>query len=117
MRTLDLRQAADFLKMHPESLRRRAVAKEIPCAKPSKAWVFIDTDLADWIRGQYADRARAVEPGETTCSTKEAVAVIGGSDSPRQTAARYADLLGPKVARMRKSTKPSSSLKSGDKRG
>lgn len=54
MNTLDLKQAAAFLKMHPEEVRRRARLGLVPGAKPGKSWVFIEEDLAAWLRGQYA---------------------------------------------------------------
>ena len=46
MKTLDLQEAASFLRMHPETLRRQAVSGEIPSARPGKCWVFIDEDLS-----------------------------------------------------------------------
>ena len=53
MKTLDLHEAAALLKLHPDTLQRRAKAGEIPGAKPGKAWVFLDEDLIAWLRGQY----------------------------------------------------------------
>ena len=38
MQTLDLHQAAAFLKIHKETLRRKAASGEIPGAKPGKSW-------------------------------------------------------------------------------
>jgi excisionase family DNA binding protein len=58
MKTFDILEAADFLKMHPQTLRKRAAAREIPSAKPGKHWVFIDTDLAEWLRSQYHATAK-----------------------------------------------------------
>ena len=46
MRTLGLEEAAQFLLMHPEELRRRAKAGIIPGAKVGRAWVFLEDDLA-----------------------------------------------------------------------
>lgn len=93
MKTLDLLEAAAFLKVHPETLRRRARTGDIPSAKPGKGWVFIEDDLVDWLRRDYAGRARAVEAGEMQCSTEDRTAGIGGCGSPRQTAEKYASLL------------------------
>jgi hypothetical protein len=42
MRTLDLKEAADFLKLHYEEVRRRAKAGIVPCVKLGKRWGFID---------------------------------------------------------------------------
>ncbi len=52
METLDLIGAAHFLRMHPETLRRRACRREIPGARAGRAWVFLDLDLAEWLRAQ-----------------------------------------------------------------
>ena len=56
MRTLNLSEAAQFLKLHPEEVRRRAKAGIIPGAKLGKRWAFtfIEDDLADHIRSLYA---------------------------------------------------------------
>ena len=53
MKTIDLIEAAAFLRLHPHTLEAKARAGVIPGAKPGKCWVFIDVDLADWLRGQY----------------------------------------------------------------
>lgn len=41
MNTLDLKQAAAFLHMHPEELRSRAKRGLIPGAKIGRKWVFL----------------------------------------------------------------------------
>lgn len=38
MNILDLKQAAAFLKMHPEEVRRRATLRLVLETKPGKAW-------------------------------------------------------------------------------
>jgi Helix-turn-helix domain len=60
MKTLDLDQAAAFLHMHPEELRTRAKRGIIPGAKIGRCWVFIDADLAEFIRSQYPVRRQAL---------------------------------------------------------
>lgn len=57
MNTLDLRQAADFLRIHPVTLRIKAGNGEIPGAKVGRCWVFLDVDLAEYLRSQYPARA------------------------------------------------------------
>lgn len=54
--TFDLESAAHFLKMHPDTLQRKAAAGEIPGAKVGKNWVFVNIHLADFIREQYCAR-------------------------------------------------------------
>ncbi|MDI1302097.1 MAG: helix-turn-helix domain-containing protein [bacterium] len=83
MNTLDLRQAADFLRIHPVTLRIKAAAGEIPGAKVGRAWVFIEVDLVEYLRSRY--RARASQ-GDTLeilkChSTNAKTHPSGGSDS------------------------------------
>ena len=50
MKTLGLNEAAAFLRCHPEELRRRTRAGVIPGAKVGRAWVFLEDDLADFVR-------------------------------------------------------------------
>ncbi len=57
MKTLDLQEAAAFLRMNPETLRQKTKAGIIPGAKPGKCWVFLEDDLAEYIR--TADGAMA----------------------------------------------------------
>lgn len=104
MKTLDLLEAAAFLKMHPQTLRKRAAAREIPSAKPGKSWVFIDTDLADWLRSQYATTAQAGKR-EAICCIAEQTQVTGGHASPRPAAKKYGDLLALKPRKTPKNMK------------
>src|SRR5665213_1189533 len=50
MKTLNLRKAAAFLHMHPEEVRTRAKRGLIPGAKIGRRWVFIEIDLAEFVR-------------------------------------------------------------------
>ena len=50
MGSLGLREAAGFLRMHPSTLQARAKAGEIPGAKVGKCWVFLEVDLAEYVR-------------------------------------------------------------------
>lgn len=48
--TLDLRQAADFLKLHPVTVQERAKRGLIPgAAKPGKKWVFLEEGLRQYL--------------------------------------------------------------------
>jgi hypothetical protein len=60
METLDLEQAAQFIKLHPEELRRRAKAGLVPAAKPGKCWVFFKDDLVSYLRSLYASPRQAL---------------------------------------------------------
>jgi len=59
MNTLTLEQAATCLKMHPEEVRCRAKRGLIPASKPGRRWVFIDDDLAAFLRGIYPSQRQA----------------------------------------------------------
>ena len=60
MKTLDLHEAAAFLHMHPEEVRTRAKRGLIPGAKTGKRWIFLETDLAEFVRSLYAVRRQAL---------------------------------------------------------
>ena len=86
MRTLNLQQAAQFLKLHPVTVLERARAGIIPGAKVGKRWVFIDEDLAAYVRSKYRVHGQALQ-GDTKenseChSTGARARRIGGSVSP-----------------------------------
>lgn len=116
MNTLDLQQAAAFLKMHPEEVRRRACSGQLPGAKAGKRWVFIDADLADYLRSLYAVTRQALrvtlgkEIGE--CHFANAVA-RGGSISPRQAARELENRLKRRFAKPRRSTTTVARLRLG----
>lgn len=96
MKTLTLKQAADFLKIHPQTLRTRALTGELPGAKIGKSWVFIEEDLAAAIRSRYSDYGWASKSkGEIQCYTDDQIVTTGGVDLLHQTEKRYAELLKP----------------------
>ena len=53
MKTFNLEEAAQFLKMNPEGLRRLAATGKIPGAKPGKCWCFLEEDLVNYVRSLY----------------------------------------------------------------
>ncbi|MGZ8173999.1 MULTISPECIES: helix-turn-helix domain-containing protein [Methylobacter] len=94
MKTLDLTEAADLLKLHPQSVLQRARSGTLPSAKPGKCWVFIEEDLINWIRSQYYSPQQDVgQGGNKVCCTKDKIVNTGGIASPHQTAQQYANLL------------------------
>ena len=50
--TLDLKEAADFLKISQTTAQEMAASGELPGAKIGRAWVFLQEDLVDWLRDQ-----------------------------------------------------------------
>lgn len=97
MKTLSLKEAALFLKMTPEGLRKKAIAGKIPGAKPGKCWVFIEDDLAEYLRSRYSKAAKVtqgvIESERRTIwhSTKE---VIRGGSALVTKESAYNNLLG-----------------------
>jgi Helix-turn-helix domain len=96
MNTLTLNQAAGFLKMHPEEVRSRAKRGLIPASKPGRRWVFIDDDLAAFLRGNYATQRQALrvasEKGSAPwVSANEAPS--GGSVSRHHQVSEYEEVL------------------------
>ncbi|MGH8647059.1 MAG: helix-turn-helix domain-containing protein [Gammaproteobacteria bacterium] len=116
MRTLDLQEAARFLRMHPETVRRMAVAGAIPSAKPGKSWIFIDVDLADWLRRQYS-HCRQASQGEEVgqCHSTDAEKSGGCVLAPPMDS-EYSDLLRLPTAGRLRNTKQSSRLRPGGSR-
>jgi hypothetical protein len=107
MRTFDLHETAAFLKMHPEEVRRRAKAGVIPGAKAGRAWVFLEEDLAGYLRSLYSQPRQALR---VTLRKELAECHFvnanqpGGLISDLQTGNEYADLLGLKVKPSRRNT-------------
>ena len=66
MKTLNLREATVFLHTHAEELRTRAKRGLIPGAKIGRRWVFIDIDLAEFVRSLYPVRRQALPASSAT---------------------------------------------------
>ena len=105
--TLTLTDAAKLLKMHPESLRRRAIAGDIPSAKPGKSWVFIEADLVEWLRSQYRGPRQASKgEGVSLCHFHDAGRkVSGGFGLPPPVENEYSRVLGLPIGGKLKSLK------------
>src|SRR5437868_12477791 len=54
MKTYDIDEAAEFLKVDRETARDLATVGELPGAKVGRAWVFLETDLIEFLK----DRVR-----------------------------------------------------------
>ncbi|MCZ2115224.1 MAG: helix-turn-helix domain-containing protein [Anaerolineae bacterium] len=109
MKTLTLTEAAAFLKLHPEELRARAKAGQIPGAKAGRRWVFIEDDLASYLRSLYAPNRQALQVSSKGISTWHFsnAARRGGLISPRQQESELDKLL-----KQRTGTKPRSTTTS-----
>lgn len=58
IRTLDLKQAAEFLKISPRLLSQKAAKGEVPGAKVGRCWCFREDDLAQYIRSLYVKKRK-----------------------------------------------------------
>lgn len=105
MRTLDLKEAAQLLRMHPEEVRRRVKAGELPGAKAGRAWVFVDLDLVDYLRSLYPAAWQALQVTsrkESECHYANADQSIGSTFAP-PVGSEYANLLGLETKPKRRS--------------
>src|ERR1700739_1800796 len=48
--TLNLEEAAAFLRLHPSTLMQRVHEGALPAAKPGRRWVFLQSDLEAYLR-------------------------------------------------------------------
>ena len=67
----DLTEAAALLKMSAETLRQRAASGVIQAYKPGKRWVFLESDLHDYLIAGY-DRKQAVVTRRMQCPSTSA---------------------------------------------
>ena len=58
MRTFDLGEAANFLKISYSTASRMASAGALPGAKIGSCWVFLEEELAEWLREQTIKQRR-----------------------------------------------------------
>jgi hypothetical protein len=94
MKTLNLPEAAAFLHMHPEEVRTRTKRGIIPGAKIGRCWVFIDADLAEFIRSQYPVRRQSLPVRNSA---------LENADWSLRKQHEYEELLKPSPRRGRKS--------------
>ena len=78
MRTLTLRETAEFHKTTEDTVSHAIRAKGLPAARVGRAYVLVDVDVIEWLRGQYV----ATHEDEAGCgSTSAAMLTTGGSNS------------------------------------
>jgi excisionase family DNA binding protein len=68
---LDAQQAADLMRVHPESVKRRARRGEIPGMKFGKLWRFRATALESYVREMM--RESRTHEGENMAPSQPAV--------------------------------------------
>ena len=97
-RTLDAREAAQLLHVHPQTLMALARTGVIPGCRVGKAWVFVESLLIEYLVAQSLLRVSVAGTQEKTeCrSTEEKTRPIGGRNCRSSVAnlARYRSALG-----------------------
>ena len=58
MKTFDLEECANYLKVNPTTVQGLAAEGKIPGAKIGRAWVFMEEDVADYLREQIRIQTR-----------------------------------------------------------
>ncbi len=86
MKLLTLDEAAEYLYLNPETLRRMVKSGKAPGRKIGRRWVFRLPDLYEFA-GQQEERKE--EQCQSTSAAKH-----GGYGSPRQVVNSYAKALG-----------------------
>jgi len=97
MNVLNADEAANFLRMNKDVLRRKANQGLIPGRKAGRCWIFIEEHLADWVSGRYPEKRelRVVDnkkQEDIKCQSTSA-AKRGGFKLPQKTADAYNNLL------------------------
>ena len=95
--TLNLNQAADFLKLHWQTLREKAKCGEVPAAKLGRRWVFLREDLVSYLRSHYSTRRPRSQVqqsvGDSLCCTNDPIRNSGGANSKHRMESEYNNLL------------------------
>lgn len=89
MKLMTLDEAAEYLLLNPETLRRMVKAGKAPGRKVGRRWIFRKIDLYKFVGSQI----QAQEEKEQEChSSSEETS--GGYGSPRQVVNEYKKALG-----------------------
>ena len=97
MKTLNLKEAAAFLHINAEELRARAKRGAIPGAKIGRRWVFLESDLAEFIRSNYPAKQPSFswKSQPHTMSTSDGLDLMEGRAPSRRVSKEYEALLWP----------------------
>ncbi|MFA6037431.1 MAG: helix-turn-helix domain-containing protein [Legionellales bacterium] len=102
MRTLNLNEAAQYLKIHPHTLQSRAKRGLIPGSRIGRRWVFLEADLAEYIRKAYPareERLQGFHNKEVMQCQSLNVATSTGQSLRHPMDSEYASLLGLPIKR------------------
>jgi len=59
---LSLEQAANLLRLHPDTLKKKAQRREIPALKIGKRWRFRASLLDAWVRSKLISHPTPITP-------------------------------------------------------
>ncbi|WP_269503770.1 helix-turn-helix domain-containing protein [Burkholderia sp. IMCC1007] len=108
MNTIDLAQAAALLGAHPETVRLKAKAGDVPGRKVGKRWMFSTIALERYLAGEWIPRVvQGERPGEVEpCRSTNGRPVPTGNTSctPLAVERRYKAALAPATKRRPKSS-------------
>ena len=114
VRTLTLAEAASFLQISKEELRRRAKKGRVKAAKPGKRWAFLEDDLVAYFRSLYPENQAGIsENDEATCSTD--AGKRGGLTLPHQAAREFDAVLAQRIKPRHKNSMTASKSSFGEK--
>lgn len=102
--TIGIDKAREILRMGKSTLLRKARAGIVPAHKPAREWVFIESDLIEYIRQNY----------KRPCSISASSLHSGGVDS-KSMGEKSASRLAQRIAAKRKSLKPTLVMLPGGK--
>lgn len=71
MKTYNLQETANFLKVHAETVSRLAKSGQLPGAKIGRAWVFLEDDLIKYLREQIQSQVREREAKSEVLATMD----------------------------------------------
>lgn len=111
MRTLNTKQAARLLGIHPDTYCERCAAGLYPAVKEGKEWVAVDVDLIQYLRSKY--RQPTDTRGTPWGSTSEKAAATGGTASRSKVARQYDQALAPATGKPQSRRRPSTSAACG----
>lgn len=105
MKTLGVKDAALFLRIHPVTLIKMLNSGEVSGAKIGKEWVLLEVDLIEHIRAKYKSRALEGERKETLCHFTNAKTPPSGGSKLLSVDRKYKEALG-----LQTEPKPKSSM-------
>ena len=98
MKTLDVTEAAAYLKISVSALYAKVRNQELPKCKPGKKLCFFESDLIEYLRNIQQSNEKGQQPWHLNAETKSITFT-----SQRRTDDEYESLLKPKTRTPQKS--------------